>query len=110
MLARRRVTLGFLPLGLAREPNSDRQYSDTYKIITAPSLQTLVAASRLLNLAQPASLAVAVNPTGDIPSLSLPFAEIEGALVASHFVNSVTLDKSDATPALVLAALQDKSY
>jgi len=44
------------------------------------------------------SLAETVNPTGDIPDLNLPFAEIEGAIVASHFKgNLVRLDKTSAT-------------
>jgi len=104
--------LGLLPLGLAREPASGRQFIDAYEIAYAPSLEALSSASRQLAQASDASLVAAVNPTGSLPKLNLPFAEIEGALVASHFAGRsvIRLDKSNATPEAVLAALKGKSY
>ena len=73
-----------------------------------------IAGSAAIQLAQAPdiSLAAAVNPTGNIPKLSLPFAEIEGVLVAAHFTGRpmISLDKSNATPDAVLAALKGKSY
>jgi CHAT domain-containing protein len=104
--------LGLLPLGLAREPTGRRQFVDAYEIVYAPSLEALGSASLQLAQAPAASLAETVNPTGNIPKLDLPFTEIEGALVASHFAGKplIQLGKSNATPEAVLAALKGKSY
>jgi CHAT domain-containing protein len=104
--------LGLLPLSLAREPVSGRQFIDAYEVSYAPSLEALGSASRQLTQSRQISLAAAMNPTGNIPKLNLPFAEIEGALVASHFAGKplVLLGKSDATPRDVLAALKGKTY
>jgi CHAT domain-containing protein/tetratricopeptide (TPR) repeat protein len=104
--------LGLLPLGLAQEPPSGRRFVDIFEIAYAPSLEALGSASRQLAQAPMASLAAVVNPTGNIPELNLRFTEIEGALVASHFASNLAtrLDKSDATPEAVLAALKGKSY
>jgi CHAT domain-containing protein len=104
--------LGLLPLGLARDPVNGRRFVDSYEIAYAPSLEALSSASRWLRPLPVASLAAAVNPTGDIPGLNLPFTEIEGALVATHFAGKslVRLDKHNATPEVVLAGLKGKSY
>ncbi|HVR56266.1 MAG TPA: CHAT domain-containing protein [Pseudolabrys sp.] len=104
--------LGFLPLGLARDASTGRLFTDIYEVNQAPSLEALVYATQRLVTTSPASLVAVVNPTGDIPKLDLPFAEIEGALVASHFDGDhlISLDKSNATPAAVLAALRGKTY
>ena len=47
-----------------------------------------------------------------IPELSLPFTEVEGAIVASRFKGKplVKLDRSSATPEVVLAGLKGKTY
>ena len=104
--------LGLLPVGLAQDPATGLRFGDHYEIVTVPSLEALVAASHRIAEATEPSLAEAVNPTGDIRKLNLPFAEIEGALVASHFSGKpeIELDKSNASPDAVLAALKGKSY
>jgi CHAT domain-containing protein len=104
--------LGFLPLGLAHDASTGRLFADIYEITQAPSLEALVFATQHLVTTSPASLVAVVNPTGDIPKLDLPFAEIEGALVTSHFDGDqlILLDESNATPAAVLAALRGKTY
>jgi CHAT domain-containing protein len=104
--------LGLLPLGLARHPTSGREFGDTYDIGYAPNLEALLSASRQLSQTPAASLVAVVNPTGNMPMLNLPFAEIEGSLVMSHFAGNslVELSKSNATPAAVLSALKSRSY
>src|SRR5262249_6699179 len=103
--------LGLVPLGLAQGPDGQR-LSGIYEISATPSLVTHAAATQQLAHAPTPSLAAAINPSGDIPELALPFTEVEGALVAAHFrqVPRVVLDKSNATTHLVLAALKGKSY
>ncbi len=72
--------LGMLPLGLAQDPASKRRLADDYVISYAPSIEALAAAHRAVAKATPATLAVVINPTGDLPG-----SEKEGAIVASHF-------------------------
>jgi CHAT domain-containing protein/tetratricopeptide (TPR) repeat protein len=105
-------SLGLLPLGLARNPANGRYLTDIYEISYATNLEALRSASDLLVSSPKPSLIVVSNPTGDIPKLNLPFAEIEGSLVKAHFLDKpvAQLDKTDATPAAVLAAIKDKSY
>ena len=101
------------PPGLAWDPAGGRQFIDTYEIAYAPNLEALGFASKSqLAKANDASLAAVVNPTGNIPKLNLPFAEIEGALVVSHFSGTAVtrLDRSNATPEAVLACLKGKTY
>jgi CHAT domain-containing protein len=104
--------LGLLPLQLARDPATARRFADAYEIVNVPSLEAYATAARQAAQRFAPSLAATVNPTGEIRSLDLPFTEIEGALVASHFLGKpqVRLDKSNATPEVVLAALKGKSY
>ena len=104
--------LGLLPLELARDPASGRSFADAYNVTAIPSLEAYLAAARTAAKAEAPSLAEAVNPTGDIPELSLPFTEVEGAIVASRFKGKplVKLDRTSATPEVVLAGLKGKSY
>ncbi len=104
--------LGLLPLELARDPVRGRTFADAYNITAIPSLEAYLAAARTAAKAEGPSLAEAVNPTGDIPKLSLPFTEVEGAIVASRFKGKplVKLDRTSATPDVVLAGLKGKSY
>ena len=104
--------LGLLPLELARDPASGRSFADAYNVTVIPSLEAYLAAARASAKGEGPSLAEAVNPTGDIPQLSLPFTEVEGAAVAARFKGKplVKLDQSSATPDVVLAGLKGKSY
>ena len=104
--------LGLLPLELARDPAAGRTFADAYNVTAIPSLEAYLAAARTAAKAEAPSLAEAVNPTGDDPELSLPFTEVEGAIVASRFKGKplVKLDRSSATPDVVLAGLNGKSY
>ena len=104
--------LGLLPLELARNPASGRTFAEAYNVTAIPSLEAYLAAARATAKAEAPSLAEAVNPTGDDPELSLPFTEVEGAIVASRFKGKpvVKLDRSSATPDVVLAGLKGKSY
>ncbi|MGB8869020.1 MAG: CHAT domain-containing protein, partial [Rhodomicrobium sp.] len=104
--------LGLLPLELARDPATARSFADAYNVTAIPSLQAYLAAARTAAKAEGPSLAEAVNPTGDDPELSLPFTEVEGAIVASRFKGKplVRLDRASATPDVVLAGLKGKSY
>jgi CHAT domain-containing protein len=54
-----------------------------------------------------ASLAAAINPTGD-----LKFTELEAQYITAHFIgsDSVILERGKATPATVLEALNGRSY
>jgi tetratricopeptide (TPR) repeat protein len=99
--------LGLLPIGLAEDPTSHRRLGDVYEVVFAPSLEALVSSVGYLTKPPTATLATAINPTGD-----LPFTEIEGVLISAHFDNNsrIRLDKSNATPDLVLTALKGKSY
>ena len=72
--------LGILPLGLAQDPASKRHLMDDYEIVYAPSLDVLAAAHSRATETAPATLAVVINPTGDLPG-----SEREGKLVASYF-------------------------
>jgi CHAT domain-containing protein len=104
--------MGLLPVGLAQDPAGGGTLADTYQLVTLPSLEALEQSSRQAKSATEISLAAAVNPTGEIPDMTLPFTEIEGALVARHFAGrpQTILDKTNASPAAVLAALKGKSY
>jgi CHAT domain-containing protein/tetratricopeptide (TPR) repeat protein len=99
--------LGILPLGLAQDPAGRRRVLDGYEIVYAPSLEALTAAQNQIAKAPPATLAVVVNPTGDLPA-----ADQEGRLVASLFSAKARamLEGSEATPEAVLAALKGRSY
>jgi len=99
--------LGMLPLGLAQDPDSKRRFADTYEIVYVPSLVALKAAKDQLARPVSTSLVAVANPTGN-----LPFAEIEGAVVAGYFNPGarVILDGDRATPDAVLGALKGKSY
>jgi CHAT domain-containing protein len=76
-------------------------------MVSVPSLEALTTAARQTATPSPRSLAMVINPTGD-----LPFTETEGALVAGHFPASarVSLDKAAPTPEAVLQALKGRSY
>ena len=104
--------LGLLPLELARDPATGRSFANAYNVTAIPSLEAYLAAARAAAKAGKPSLAEAVNPTGDDPEANLPFAEVEGAIVASRFKGKplVKLDRSSATPQVVLAGLQGKTY
>jgi len=98
--------LGLLPLELARDPASGRSFAEAYEVTNIPSLEAYLAATRTSAKASTPSLAEAVNPTGDLPS-----AEVEGAIVASHFKGPlIKLDHASATPDVVLAGLKGKTY
>jgi CHAT domain-containing protein len=99
--------LGILPLGLAQDPAGKRRLLDSYEIVYAPSLDALASAQSQIAKAPPATLAVVVNPTGDLPA-----AEQEGRLVASLFPAKAraVLEGSEATTEAVLAALKGRSY
>jgi CHAT domain-containing protein/tetratricopeptide (TPR) repeat protein len=104
--------LGLLPLGLARDRATQREFGKAFEIVQAPSLDLIVSASRYVAQAHDASLAAVLNPTGNLPKLDLPFAEIEGRFAASRFSKTsvIELNQHDATPSNVLAALKDKTY
>jgi len=99
--------LGTVPLGLAQDPASKRRFIDSYEIVYAPSIEALDAASSHSAPADPATLAVVINPTGDLPG-----TETEGAIVAAHFpVKARTvLEREAATPDAVLAALKGRTH
>ncbi len=61
----------------------------------------------LIAKAAPPTLAVIINPTGDLPG-----TEKEGAIVASHFAPAArtVLERAAATPQAVLAALKGKTH
>jgi len=99
--------LGTLPLGLAQNPGSKRRLLDEYEIVYAPSIAALDAASSHSAPANPATLAVIINPTGDLPG-----TETEGAIVAGHFPGQARtlLEREAATPDAVLAALKGRTH
>jgi CHAT domain-containing protein/tetratricopeptide (TPR) repeat protein len=99
--------LGILPLGLAQDPVSKRRLMDDYEIVYAPSLDVLAAAQSYAAKSVPATLAVVINPTGD-----LPHAENEGKLVASYFASNArtVLERNKATATAVLSALKGKTH
>lgn len=99
--------LGILPLGLAQDPVSKRRLTDDYEIVYAPSLDVLAAAQSYGAKSVPATLAVVINPTGD-----LPHAENEGKLVASYFASDAraVLEGNKATAKAVLGALKGKTH
>jgi hypothetical protein len=97
--------LGLLPFDLAQNPDSGNYFVDSYEVSYTANLQALSSAFDVLNSNARPSLIVVSNPAGNIPRLNLPFAQIEGALVKSHFRDDAVaqLDNSNATPAAVLA-------
>jgi CHAT domain-containing protein len=99
--------LGTLPLGLAQDPVSKRRLVDDYEIVYAPSLEALAAAQALVAKPVPPTLAIVINPTGDLPG-----TEEEGAIVASHFAPAArtVLERAAATPQAVLSALKGKTH
>src|SRR5262245_20921377 len=104
--------LGLLPLGLARDPTEEAPFMEKYEFVSAPSLEALAQAVRQIAPPITPSLAAAINPTGEDPSLTLPFTELEGAIVASRCPaqGNVSLDKSTAARHATLAALAGKTY
>jgi CHAT domain-containing protein/tetratricopeptide (TPR) repeat protein len=99
--------LGILPLGLAQDPASKRYLADDYEIVYAPSLDALASAQKQIAAPAPATLAVVINPTGDLAG-----TEKEGQLVASHFPDTArsVLRREQATPDAVLAALRGRTH
>jgi CHAT domain-containing protein/tetratricopeptide (TPR) repeat protein len=100
--------LGVLPLGLAQDPSSGRRLADAYEIVYAPNLEALAAAhDAVARDTAASSLAVVINPTGDLPG-----TEKEGSLVASHFASAArtVLKRDAATPDAVLAALKGRTH
>jgi CHAT domain-containing protein len=81
--------------------------ADDYVISYAPSTEALAAAHRAVAKAAPATLAVIINPTGDLPG-----TEKEGAIVASHFAADArtVLQRGAATPDAVLAGLKGRTH
>src|SRR5262245_17887803 len=106
------AALGFLPMGLAQEPRSGRRLVETYELVVAPSFEALASSASEVAKRPAPSLAAAINPTGEVPALALPFTEIEGALIAADFAGKpqLRLDASTATADLVLSALKGRSY
>jgi CHAT domain-containing protein len=104
--------LGLLPLGLAQDPDTGGRLIDSYEMVEAPSLEALAVAGRRISTTPTRTLVAVVNPTGLIPRLALPFTETEGTLIETHFkpTATVVLDKSNATPEAVVAALKGKDY
>jgi CHAT domain-containing protein len=99
--------LGILPLGLAQDPATKRHLTDDYEIVYAPSLEALIAAHSRAEETAPATLAVVINPTGDLPG-----SEREGKLVASYFPKDArtVLERDRATAGAVLKALKGKTH
>ena len=99
--------LGILPLGLAQDPVSKRRLADDYEIAYAPSLEALTASQQRSAATVPRTLAVIINPTGDLAG-----TEKEGGIVASHFPSQsrTLLEREAATPEAVLAALKGRSH
>ena len=99
--------LGILPLGLAQDPATKRHLADDYEIVYAPSLEALIAAHSRAGETAPATLAVVINPTGDLPG-----SEREGKLIASYFPKDArtVLERDRATASAVLKALKGKTH
>ena len=104
--------LTVLPLGLAEEPGTGRRLLDSYEIVTVPNLETLAASAKSVAEPAPRSLGAIVNPTGDNPRLDLPFTDIEGALVATHFPaeSRLVLDRKWTEPMIALTGLAGATY
>jgi CHAT domain-containing protein len=104
--------LGLLPVGLSHNPQGGSRLAELFELVTVPSLEALDQSARRLKVAAESSLAAAINPTGETPDMALPFTEIEGVLVARHFVGRphAVLDQTNATPGAVLSALKGKTY
>jgi CHAT domain-containing protein/tetratricopeptide (TPR) repeat protein len=102
---------GVLPIGLMRDPATGARLGEIFELTFAPGLRGLLAASAAV-AGNERSLAAVVNPTGEIPELSLPYTEMEGASIARHFQadKKIVLGKQDADPSSVLNALKGKRY
>lgn len=99
--------LGVFPLSLAQNPKTKRRLIDDFEIVTTPSLEALAIAHRQAGESGPRTLAVVINPTGDLPG-----TEKEGAIVASHFSEDerAVLAGDAASADAVLAALRGRRY
>lgn len=99
--------LAVLPMGLAQDPSTKRRLADDYEIVNIPSIDALKAAYHNVSHSAPPSLAVVIDPTGDLPG-----TEKEGAIVISHFAaaSRTVLEGDEATPAAVLGALKTATY
>jgi CHAT domain-containing protein/tetratricopeptide (TPR) repeat protein len=100
--------LGLLPIGLAQHPRTGRYLLEDYTVALAPSLAALASATaRVAAKTAAPSVAVIVNPTGD-----LPFTVLEGTLVESRFAQgrALALREAAATSQAVLAALKGRDY
>jgi CHAT domain-containing protein/tetratricopeptide (TPR) repeat protein len=99
--------LGLLPIGLAGADAGKASLLDRHTLVVAPSLAALERSRRRLQSdPAPASLAGAINPTGD-----LAFTELEGAAVASYFrADAHLLYAGGAQRDAVLAALKTAGY
>jgi CHAT domain-containing protein len=104
--------LGLIPVGLAQDTNGGERLGEMYEIVTVPSLETLVTFRPSHKDSKSPSLAAIVDPTGELKDRALPFAELEGSLIAAYFspLSRVKLGKSDADPRSVLGALGGRSY
>lgn len=104
--------LGLLPLGLAENVSMNRRFAELYEFVETPSLVALSNAADRVSKGNELSLAAIINPTGEIERLALPFTEIEGLFVASHFPieTRAIRTKSNASPEAALAALAHKTY
>jgi CHAT domain-containing protein/tetratricopeptide (TPR) repeat protein len=78
--------IGAFPISVARPSENAAPLLEMYQISVAPSLTTIawIARRNSSEVAAPKLMAV-VNPSNDT---SLTFADIEGALIASHFTEA----------------------
>jgi CHAT domain-containing protein/tetratricopeptide (TPR) repeat protein len=104
--------LGLLPIGLAQDEVTGRRFGENYEITSIPSFQALAAAAKTAAAHHLPWLLAVNNPTANIRGMNLPFADIEGKLVASHFSEPLRqqFDRSNATAETVLAHLEPHSY
>ncbi|MGO9984618.1 MAG: CHAT domain-containing protein [Rhodomicrobium sp.] len=104
--------LGLLPLGLAENVSMNKRFAELYEFVEVPSLVALSNAADRASKRNDLSLAAIINPTGEIERLALPFTEIEGSFVASHFPIETReiRTKSNASPEAALGALAHKTY
>jgi tetratricopeptide (TPR) repeat protein len=104
--------LGILPIGLARDAASGGEFGRSFVIVYAPNLNLIAWASEYIAKQPEPSLAAVVNPTGNIPSLNLPFADFEGRFAESLFRKDrvIELDQENATEPAVIDALKNSTY
>ena len=100
-------SLGLLPLGLAQDPANGQPLGQTFEIAYAPALDVLLGAHERMQQPVAASLAAAINPTGD-----LKFTELEAEFIVGHFIGStnIVLRRGKAKPATMLEALNGRTY